>query len=117
MIALKSTGTCSACHSQECMRRRGALELETIVVFARVKRATAQCQGQAVLDAKGQAHEQFPHQRRWLVVGFDHQKRHIAIGVCWSLAADLNVCEHLVEELTQLVGSEFFDVKRVVAMP
>ena len=49
-------------------------------------------------------------------MGLDHQKRHIAIGLYWSLAAYLDLCERLAEERTQLVGCEFFDVKRVVGV-
>src|SRR6267378_8377523 len=100
MIALKTAGTCSACHGDERVRGFSVLGFETIVVFAGVKRPTAKRQGQAILDAKRQAHEQFPQQRQRLVVGLDHQEGDIAISVLWPLAVDLDLSERLAEELT-----------------
>src|SRR6266849_10621196 len=113
MIALKTTVTRSACHGDECVRGSSARGFETIVFFARVKRPPAQRQGQAVLDAEGQAHEQFPGERGGLAMWLDHQERDVAIGVVWPLAVQLDVLERLAEQLMQFVGGEFLDVERV----
>src|SRR5260370_20583468 len=113
MIALKTIGTCSACHGDERVRGLGALWFETVVVFARVKRSAAERQGQSILDAEGQAHEQFPGDCGWLAMRLDHQERDVAIRVCWPLTEELDLGEGLAEQLVQLGGGEFFDVERV----
>src|SRR5438445_8014745 len=99
MIALKTAATCSACHGNKRVRGLDALEIETIVGFAWIKWSPAKRQGQAVLHAEGQAHEQFPDERGRLEVRLDHQERHVAIRVLRPLTKDLDAFECLAEQV------------------
>src|SRR5579859_7280292 len=64
MMALNTAAlTCSACHRDESVRGLGALGYETVVMFARVERAAAHQQRQAIAGGERQTHEQLPSER------------------------------------------------------